>query len=207
MKKNLLFLACFAFATPLLAQENPEPTFKLPKTLLKFTPLQLFLQTFELGTETFNSTYSKSFNVSAGVRTGSESYDKGLGANLELGYRKYPAPMKFRSRNGRDSYQGIYYSLFVRGEYFKGDYSDYYYGGSQPTDYSEKVFSVAPGFTIGFQKTLWQIIVLDVYIGGGVKFSDVQSTSSPDYNPYYSIFDPGYTGIYPKTGVKIGIGF
>lgn len=164
------------------------------------------MRTFELGIENFNSTYSRSFNLSAGLRTGSNDYEKGLGGGLELAYRKYASPMKFRSRNSRESYQGIYYSLFAKGEYFKGE--DPYYS-SASDNYSEKISSVRVGFTIGFRKTLWQIIILDIYAGGGYRYSDVQTTgyyNQSSYGPQYDIFDPGYSGIYPKTDVKIGIG-
>ncbi len=204
MKKLLFTLVYLSFVTTLLAQTDSVKYFKLPRTLIKISPLQFFSQTFELGIEAFDHNYSKSLNITAGLRTGSNSYDDGSGANLELGYRKYAAPMKFRSRNNHQSYQGIYYSLFVRGEYFKGKNQDYNY----PVEHSEKILSIAPGFTIGFQKTLWQIIVLDIYVGGGIKFTDIEHTNNPNnnYNNYYSIFDPGYSGIYPKTGVKIGIG-
>jgi len=207
MRKLLLILAFSSVATVLFAQEGEEPGFKLPRAVLKISPFQFVVHTLELGIETFNRTYSKSFNFSVGLRTGSNDYNDGKGANLELGYRKYVAPMKYRSRRNRESYQGIYYSLFVRGEYFKGENNNYYYT-SNPDSYTEKTYAIAPGFTIGFQKTLWQVILLDAYVGGGIKFSDVEylTTPPPDYEPYYDIFDPGYSGIFPKIGVKIGIG-
>lgn len=207
MKKLLLVFMYLSVTVLLFAQEDSEPSFKLPRSVIKISPFQFALNTLELGIETFNPTYSKSFNFSLGLRTGSNVYNDGSGVNLELGYRKYAAPMKYRVRGNRESYQGIYYSLFVRGEYFKGEKNDYFYGGYQDS-YKEKTFAIAPGFTIGFQKTLWQVILLDAYVGGGVKFSHVDylTTPPPGYEPYYDIFDPGYSGIYPKIGVKIGIG-
>ena len=190
-----------------MAQANTEPSFNFPRSILKISPFQFALQTFELGIEKFNPNYSKSFNVTAGVRTGSDQTENGIGGNLELGYRKYPAPMKFRSRDNHDSYQGIYYNLFLRGEYFKGD-NNYYFGNNQSqVNYTATNKSIAPGFTIGYQRTFWQIIILDAYIGGGVKFSNTEFDPGQPYNNmYYSIFDPGYSGVFPKIGVKIGIG-
>ena len=205
MKTIIVALTFTLFTATVSAQDSPS--FKLPRAVIKISPLQFVLQTFELGVETFNKTYSRSFNLSAGVRTGADYYEKGVGAGVEIGYRKYAAPMKFRSRNNRDSYQGIYYGLFVKGEYFKGE--DPYYGSNASDDYSEKILSVSTGLTIGFQKTLWQILLLDVYVGGGYKFSDIDVTgylSQPDWDTDQGIFGPGYTGVYPKMGVKIGIG-
>lgn len=207
MKKLLLAFTYLSFTVGLFAQGDSEPGFKLPRYVIKISPLQFVVNTLELGIETFNPTYSKSFNLGLGLRTGSNFYNDGSGVNLELGYRKYAVPMKYRARGNRESYQGIYYSLFVRGEYFKGENNDYYYTGFQDS-YTEKTFAIVPGFTIGFQKTLWQVILLDAYVGGGIKFSDVEYLTAPPagYKPYYDIFDPGYSGIYPKIGVKIGIG-
>ena len=206
MKKILVVFTYLSFTTILFAQEDSEPGFKLPRAVLKISPFHFVVNTLELGVEAFNPSYSRSFNFSVGFRTGSNDYYDGNGASLELGYRKYAAPMKYRARGNRESYQGVYYSLFVRGEYFKGENNDYYYTG-YPDSYTEKTYAIAPGFTIGFQKTLWQVILLDAYVGGGVKFSDVEYlTTPPDYEPYYGIFDPGYSGIFPKIGVKIGIG-
>lgn len=207
MKKLLVTITFLSCVTLLFAQDDSEYGFKLPKVVMKISPFQFVVSTLELGVEAFNSTYSRSFNASVGFRTGSNYYyNDGYGASLELGYRKYVAPMKYRARNNRESYQGVYYSLFVRGEYFKGESNEYYYG--YPDTNTEKIYSIAPGFTIGFQKTLWQVILLDAYVGGGVKFSDIQYQTEPppDYEPYYEIFDPGYSGIFPKIGVKIGVG-
>lgn len=198
MKKLLLVLSFLSVANVLFAQEDQEPTFKLPRAVMKIAPLQFFLSTLEVGVEVFNPTYSKSFNLSAGFRSGANGYNEGTGASVELAYRNYAAPMKYRARNNRESYQGIYYSLFVRGEYFKED-DDY--------EYWETTFSITPGFTLGFQKTLWKVLLLDVYVGGGIKFSDVEyATTPPPYESSYGILDPGYSGICPRIGAKVGMG-
>jgi hypothetical protein len=206
MKNLLLVVLCSLMINVLLAQSDPEPTFQLPRTIVKLSPFQFAASTLELGIETFNPTYSKSFNLSVGLRSGSNDYNDGKGVSCELAFRKYAAPMKFRSRGNRQYYQGIYYTLFAKGEYFKGENIDYYYTNTET--YTEKTFAVTPGFAIGFQRTFWQIIFMDVFVGGGVKFSNVDYLDTPpaDYDPHYDIFDPGYSGIYPKIGVKIGIG-
>lgn len=207
--KKLLFACLFLSITSMLyAQESTEPGFTLPRVVVKISPLQFAVNTLELGLEVFNPTYSKSFNINLGFRSNSDYYYyDGYGTSTEIAYRKYVAPMKYRERGGRESYQGIYYSLLARGEYFKGEdeYNDYNTGSLNR--YNEKIWSITPGFTIGYQKTIWKVILLDAYVGGGVKFTTIQRniSLSDDYN-YYGIFDPGYSGIYPKIGVKIGIG-
>ncbi len=204
--KKINFTFIFLMSCTVLYGQADSASFTLPKTIIKISPLQFAIQTFEIGIEQFNSAYSKSFNVSAGIRTGSNNYENGFGGGIELGFRKYAAPMKFRVRNNRESYQGIYYGFFARGDYFKGE-DAYYNSGSNTID---KISSIGAGFTIGFQKTIWQIIILDMYVGGAYRYSDIQQSGyyngQPDYRSTYDIFDPGYTGIYPKIGLKIGIG-
>jgi hypothetical protein len=210
--KNLLF-AIF-LSTPLLsiAQEEIKPAFTLPRSVIKLAPLQFFSNTLELGLESFNKDFSRSFDGSIGFRSGASDFEDGRGLALELGYRKYVSPMKLRVRKDRQFYQGIYYNVAVKGSYFSGTYRDYYYydpntGSSYTQDYDQKVKAISPSFTLGLQKTLWQIILLDVYVGGGIRFSDVDS-ELPDPNYYYGdgIFGPAYDGIYPKIGAKIGVG-
>jgi len=207
MKRLTIVCLSLFSVISLAAQNNQEPTFELPRTVMKISPFQFAVSTLELGIETFNPTYSKSFNLGLGIRSGSNEYNDGKGMSLELAYKKYPAPMKFKARGNREYYQGIYYTLFVKGEYFKGENRDYYYN-STPETYTEKTYGITPGFAIGYQRTFWQMIFIDVYVGGGVKFSDVQYLDTPpaDYDPHYDVLDPGYSGIYPKIGVKIGIG-
>jgi hypothetical protein len=77
--------------------------------------------------------------------------------------------------------------------------------GIYNSDYKQTITSVSPGFTLGLQKTLWRVVFLDVYVGGGIRFSDI---TPPTTSQYYDsdITDPGYEGIYPKIGAKIGVG-
>lgn len=156
---------------------------------------------FELGIETFNADFSRSFNLDIGFRSSSYDYEDGSGFDAEIAYRRYVAPMRIHTRKSRDFYQGIYYSVFVRGETFSGIPYDYYNGTPEPDE--QRVNSIAPGFTLGLQKTLWEIIFLDVYFGGGVKISDAEDDGDFYYDP--DLTQPGYEGIFPRIGAKIGV--
>jgi hypothetical protein len=210
--KRLVFVSFFASAVIIAsAQEQPGPEFQIPRTLIKLSPLQLFNNTLELSVESFNPAFSKSFQASVGLRSSSSDYSNGKGVSVEVGYRKYVSPMKYITRKQRTFYQGIYYSLFVNGNYFKGDETDAYYydpntGQYSNSIYTEEIYSISPGFIIGLQKTLWKVIFLDMYVGGGIRFTDVSRSGDTQYRTYYTITDAGYEGIYPKIGVKIGVG-
>ena len=186
----------------LWAQEEskPEPAFKMPHTLIKMAPLQFFRNTFELGLESFDYDYKRSANLDLGYRSGSSEWEDAQGYHVEIGYRRYAPAMVYKTRGDHNFYRGLYYGLSVRGEYFEGHTTN-----NSFNDYGMKVKSLAPGFTLGWQKTLWEAIVLDVYLGGSVRFSKTEYVDGNSTQESFSIFDPRYEGIMPKVGVKIGI--
>jgi hypothetical protein len=201
--KGLLILpiAFFIAIVPAAAQEDTGD-FKVPRTTIKLSPLYFFANTFELGIEAFNADFTKSFNMDIGFRSGASDYSDGEGFNAEIAYRKYVSPISLHTRKTRQFYQGIYYSIFVMGETFNGERYDYSGSGNEETT---RVNTISPGFTLGLQKTLWQTVFLDVYFGGGIKLSDAEENVD-DYYYDVSITEPGYEGIFPKVGVKIGVG-
>jgi hypothetical protein len=207
-----IVLASFIFlCTASFAQTDTQASFKMPRALIKLSPLQLFNNTLELGIERFNPAYSRSLQLTLGFKSGSSEFDDGQGGSAELAFRKYVLPMELRVRKSREFYQGIYYSLFVGGSYFQGTSSNYGYydpntGMWNNSTYKATIRSISPGFTIGLQKTMWKVLVLDVFIGGGIKFAESNYSGTNYYPTYNGILDPGYDGIYPKFGGKIAVG-
>jgi hypothetical protein len=96
------------------AQENIDPVFILPRSVIKLSPLQLFNNTLGLGVETFNSSFSRSFQASMGFRSGGISYNNAKGASLEFAYRKYVLPMKYTIRKQRAFYQDLLQFICTR---------------------------------------------------------------------------------------------
>jgi hypothetical protein len=209
MRITLAILALFvSFVSS--AQQIDTEDFTMPKTLIKISPFQFFANTLELGIESFNSSYSRSFQATVGFRSGSGYYDEGKGAHLEFAYRNYVTPMELRNRRSHDFYQGIYYSFYTGVSYFEGENSSYGYydpntGIWNTSNYSATIVSLTPGFTLGLQRTFWKVIVLDVFVGGGVKLTKAEYSGS-NYEIYEDgPWDPAYDGIYPKIGAKIGV--
>jgi hypothetical protein len=144
-------------------------------------------------------------------------YYKGLGSEFQ--YRKYISPIKsYTTRKGKNYLQGIYVSGYLQGASYanNGDFifSSYDSNTGQRSQtlvtINESTSNVGTGFTIGVQRTLWNVLFIDAYIGGGVQWSDVNRTTTPsipvnDYYSYYYITDPGYQGIMPKFGLQLGI--
>lgn len=202
MKYTLLTLAfLFVFSITLSAQEEENSSLELkpaPRALIKIAPFQFFVQTFELSVEGLNKTYKKAFQISAGYRSGQNDFINGKGATMTLAYRGYSRPLNKPLVSKPEVTQGIYYSLFLKGEYFNGD-------NDNATNQSTTINSISPGFTIGLQRLVFEVLYLDVYLGGGIKFTDINNESNT-ITDGYDLLHPGYEGIYPVAGIKVGIG-
>src|SRR5688500_13340032 len=92
----------------------------IPSALIKISPFQFIAQTFELSVEALNRRHNKSFEISGGYRSGHADYANATGGSVSLAYRKYARPLSTPLKNNMDEHQGIYYSLFVKTEWFKG---------------------------------------------------------------------------------------
>lgn len=207
--KHFIFPVVILSVLSAKAQSEENKDFVLPKAVLKLSPFHFFNSTFQFGSEIFNQTRSRSFNIDVGVRSSSLTYDDAKGISTEIGFRKYVKPMTLRQRKSRQFYQGIYYNIFIQGSYFEGYSQEYIYNpttGGAYDRYKITVKSIAPGFYMGLQKTLWEVVLMDAYIGGGVKISEIDRSQQVGYYYDDELFAPGYEGIYPKIGIKIGIG-
>ncbi len=202
--RYLLFVFLLGIGSAAIAQDTstssdlPGPT---PHQIIKISPFQFFAQTFEMSLESINQNYTKAFQISAGYRSGQVDFSDGRGATVTLAYRNYARPLNAPVKNHPEVTQGIYYSIYVKGDSFKG--TETYFG--QPSS-ETKILSFSPGFTLGVQRTLFEVLFLDIYVGGGIKFPSItySQANHPDQS-HYDIMSPGYSGIYPAIGIKVGI--
>jgi len=212
--KLYVALAALVVATTLPAQEQKT----LPsRTLLKLSPQHFIVSTLQIGTERFSRDFSRSWNLAVGVRNqgGSRSYSMQVrGAEIDFQYRKYVRPMQpFTSRKNRSYLQGVYVGPFVNGGIFSVD-DEYFWlssdmhGNPQWRGSGNKYNSrqVGGGFTIGLQRTFWDVITLDVFAGGGLRYSHINIVSDQFSNEIFTtVTGPGFSGIFPRIGFNIGI--
>jgi len=187
------------------------------------SPLHLSQNTLKAGGEFF--TRQKKSSVILFLHAVSNNSDKDPswlfpyeGGGAEIAYRKYIAPIQtFTTRKGRSYTQGIYFSAFLQGGVYQGDY-DYWdtnYDWITQTRtqehivYQESAKNLATGFTIGLQQIYWKILSLDLYLGAGYQIAQSSITGTPANDTYleYSsaLDDAGYAGVLPKGGLLIGI--
>jgi hypothetical protein len=221
MKKSMLLISALLGAG--LSFGLAQDTLKISRTIAKLSPQHFIDNSLKAGIERFNKTHSGSiaFFITGRIENEENNFDIDGHSGIagELQFRKYISPMKTRlSKRNNLVNQGIYGAAYLQGGSYSGDFEgenfDYDPNTRQYTNrveyaYKEKVINYGFGFTIGFQKSLWQVIFLDAYIGGGIQFADNTVTGTrPDYDfqRYSGIGDPTYKGILPKIGFQIGIG-
>ena len=201
----VLLLLCFGFAE---AQEE-----NYPKNLIKFSPEKFTFSTFELTWEHFKSA-DKSFNLYMQASTDAlwHEYTGGL---LGVEFKKYAMPFG-RSKKGKDFSHGFYGSLFLQGGYYQATEDGYYYNsvwdpntqtyvddfGYTESDF--EVLSVFPGITVGYQRTFWNVLFFEAYVGGGIRFGEIKPDGNAN-NYYFELIDYGYRGVLPKVGMRLGM--
>ena len=192
-------------------QHNPRP-------VLKISPQHLFDYSLKTGLEQFNSGYSKSivFFITSRIdgSRNTVTRDGYSGIAAEVQYRKYLRPMEeFGSDKDR---KGVYWSAFLQGGYYKGAFRDSYSSLDQNTgkwitgfnyDFKETIRNGAAGLTFGIQKTVLEIVYVDVYVGSGIQLAKlIRKGMIPPYElPRGGIVHPGHQGILAKIGLNLGI--
>lgn len=220
MKHKLICTASGFFFSALLLAQNAAP---LPsRTLFKVSPQHFIASTLQVGIEHFNTDFSKSWNFSIGLRNQGNNQntynDEVRGGELDLQYRRYVRPFQtFTSRRNRTYAQGIYVGPFLNGGFYTVDNrytSTWTYTNStgqsvtQTDTYGSEYETqhLAAGFTIGLQRTFWEVLTLDAFVGGGLRATNLRMISSGDRNNIYNgLLDPAFSGIFPRIGFKVGI--
>jgi hypothetical protein len=199
----VLYGSVYAQSADPLPAENAEVP-ELPRAVLKLSPFHFFNDTFFFGTEIFNNSRNFSLNVDIGVRASKLDGDV-KGGIAEIGFRRYVRPFEVRHFRGNTYHQGIYYNIFLQaGRLTQTDKADSPSGVFM--EYTLTATSITPGFYFGYQKTMLGVAFLDIYIGGGFKTIDNHFTPFvPEKIDDASPFDPAYSGILPKIGIKLGI--
>ncbi len=200
-----------------IADETTEKeSIPLVTNILKISTVAFLDETFELGYERFNKRHTGSWNVNFGIQgSNSNSRNQKFGFKYDLQYRAYPMGLGERySKIGNLYRRGIYGGVFLRGEIIDKTYEFYHFDVSQNfgTDRTneQEITAFNPGVLIGIQRTFFDIIYIDVFLGGGMRFVSIRN-SDPLYDENQSIFrdiyDDDYEGVVPRFGLSIGLGF
>jgi hypothetical protein len=213
--KYFIIPAFLLIAAACAAQEAPLAS----RTLLKFSPQHLIASTLQVGVEQFNRSYSRSWNLSVGVRYQQdmdEQVHRGAnirGAEANFQYRTYLRPIqKLVNQRNKTFAQGLYVGSFVDAGMFSVDSEEKQVSGSPPWESwiaSGAIYDtrhIAGGFTVGLQRTFGKALTIDVFAGGGFRHAAIEMIS----NRFNSTVGAGdlqqaLPGFFPRIGFNVGI--
>lgn len=216
MKKLILFIAILTANTVLHAQN----------ALIKISPFHFADGTLHA---TYERTLSEqhSYLLSGGYRLAENGDEYGWMGELQA--RKYIVKPSINN-SSQSPLAGIYGGLYANGKYFAQQSVTYnsgyevepYYTQNYDEDgnltgstyhqgsgyYYEEIKNryhikqAEAGVLMGFQVILSNNFSVDLFLGGGLRFSSVENKPK-DVDFYYP--ERGYTGIVPKIGFDLGI--
>lgn len=193
--------------------QNTNATYS-KMNVLKINPFAFGNSEFQLAYERYFNNRKSSVVISPSIilrESGDESKE---GFQIMGQYRFYLTHFQKENRN---NFLGVYnYGFYASayGLYFdqKETYLQYDWdpvtGENISTKYTKDIQSIEGGALLGIQADITKRIVLDFYVGGGIRDSEV-TDSSPEEDVIYfdGIFNKGYTGVKPKAGLLLGITF
>ena len=186
------------------------------KSIVKIQPFQFIDNTFFLGYEGFNRDFTKSFNIGLGFITSNTQAVEEVGFKYEVQYRIYIngftkyVPKRSESPYNRGIYAGIYFAGVRSQETSEFSYFDPIQEFVEFRENQRTVNAFNPGITIGIQRSVWENLYLDFYVGGGVRFANISDSDDlfPESNfDVDDVYDREYSGVFPKIGLSIGLGF
>ena len=196
-KFKLIILLSFSYLFVAAQDQGSEPA--AYRNSIKINPLSFFSSTFQLSYET-RIAKDQSLNFSAGL------IYKDTDSKSVNGYR---GEFQFRyfvlQRETISAVRKLYFAPFVFDQYADVIDRNYYnYIGTQDI-YHYKVNSFGAGVVMGVNWTFARRFVIDTFVGGGVRTSNMNNRSSSYIDD--GILGYGYKGIFPRVGLDIGFTF
>jgi hypothetical protein len=218
--KNILLLvtALFMLGTNIQAQDMSDHFEK--KNALKISPI-------EFGKAEFQATYERYFgenrNSSISIMPSiilEDSFNESQeGYQIMLQYRFYLTHLRKDEGNaifGMHNF-GFYAGFYGLALDYSRDYMQGYYDNSTmeyvDNEFTRSQTSFEGGALIGLQMDITKRIILDMYVGGGIRKTDLTDTIDDDpnyegnYYNYFGVFDREYNGVKPRLGLQLGILF
>ena len=199
--------------------------FSQSESLIKISPFHFFDATFCASYEKPLKN-NRSFQLEGGLRLADNGDDYGWMGELQV--RKYLQTPKDYVQD--QSLKGFYVGLYANAKYFKEQdnwidyrwiqehYYDYVYYENGDVNWSETIYhdgeneaytvtntfdvkQAETGVLFGFQTIINNALSLDLFLGGGLRGSDIEG----ERDPYINNGARGYTGVIPKAGFSVGV--
>lgn len=136
-----------------------------------------------------------------------DEFNKLLGFGVNVGHRMYGNPI--------DIPRGIYFMYQAGWRHYKLDYRDRTWGETEFDGYdaitydyfdmSTTIDKLGLDILIGYQFVIKNALMLDLYLGGGIRYSIKEFAGNQKREFKYNFIDYGYTGLLPQGGVRLGV--
>jgi len=211
--KVLWFLVCM-FGVIMVSGQSDHFS---RKNALKISPVEFGRAEFQMSYERYFGDRTSSLVISPSIILKESSVESKEGFKIEGQYRFYLSHIRedqgdvFLGFHNIGIYTGVYASYM--------DYTeDYQYFGYDPDnqqsfmlDLTKTATAGEGGAIIGLQIDITSRILLDFFVGGGIRYSDVfDEQSTLDKDQFFNdpgVFDPEYQGVKPRIGFQLGIFF
>lgn len=197
-KLSLIVLLSFSYVFVAAQDQVMEP--QGYRNSIKIDPMRFFSSTFQISYERLVCS-DKALNFSAGLTYKDDDYESVSGYRGEFQFR-YFVLQRETTRAARK----LYFAPFVFDQYTDVTERNFYYDPYQVTDeYRYKVNSFGAGIVMGVNWTFAKRFVIDAFVGGGVRTSNMNNPS----NSYIDdgLMGYGYKGIFPRVGLDLGFTF
>ncbi|WP_235296428.1 hypothetical protein [Portibacter marinus] len=213
--KNLLILSiCLLLHLNLIAQDKSVEADHLYtyQNLLKLSPVELGRAEFQIGFERYFNNRKTSLNTLISIISGDNGEEKRGGFQAFLQYRFYLSQLYKETHQTLNMYNiGFYSAPYILGLYQNETYSNWYYdpekGDTQTELVDEEITAGEGGVLLGVQFDITKRIVLDIFMGGGVRQSKIVRNRDASGIEDYGLLDQGYSGVKPRIGLQMGITF
>lgn len=211
MKYLIIVLFSFIFTCG-----NSQINYRLNS--IKISPVEFTKAEFQISYERYFGNRSSSIVISPSVIL-KDSYDESkAGLQGMIQYRFY---LTHFNKSESKTFLGLHNYGFYSGVYaLYMDYAEDYQIGLYNQDTQEYEMhnlhkesnSIEGGAIVGLQVDITERIVMDFYVGGGIRKTDLsddltQEQRDQGYYQYYGVLDPEYQGVKPRVGLQLGMTF
>ncbi|GLR17193.1 hypothetical protein GCM10007940_18080 [Portibacter lacus] len=180
--------------------------------VLKLSPIELGRSEFQVSYERYFKNRAQSIFIAPSIFLSSQGEETKDGFQLFVQYRFYLSHLFVENNNTLGMYNiGFYAAPYVTGLTYKETYEQGIYDPSSGENVynliDDKVNAIEGGALMGVQFDITSRIVLDFYLGGGIRKSNFESSGDSFSQGGIGLFDLAYTGVKPRIGLQIGITF
>ena len=179
-------------------QMNYEYNFNNSKTGIQLSPMLILKKTDEHEKDGYGGELQVKFYVLNNIRD--ESMANSTVVSLYAGpYLQYVTLREVEKSNDQLTTGYPYYSSYLDTNTYISDISSFAFGG-----------------VFGLKLSIRNAFIIEPFVGLGIMYSDKTTTPEKDPNaiprtssplPDFTVFRPGYTGIYFRIGFQMGVRF